>query len=270
LRLSDSSRETPVLFVDFDGVLYQWCSAVAGAADTLGLIRSRKLPHLYLTNPTSKCRSSLLEKFKQLGIKAEAKDIFTPIIAASEWLNNRELKRVVFFVPENALTEFDGFEQLDYRTATSVDGILIGVVGDEWGYAKLNLVFGILMADPRPVLIAFGLTRLWQAADCLRLDLAPFLKALECASSSESEVLGKPSLAFFESALGLLNAEAKNAIMIGDDIVGDIEGAQKAGIPAILVKTGKYREPDLSGVIKPDVVLDSLAHLPPWWADNIP
>ena len=99
--------------------------------------------------------------------------------------------------------------------------------------------------------------------------MAPFVKALECASSSESEVLGKPSLAFFESALGLLNAEAKNAIMIGDDIVGDIEGAQKAGIRAILVKTGKYREQDLRGDIKPDAVLDSIANLPTWWADNI-
>ena len=77
------------------------------------------------------------------------------------------------------------------------------------------------------------------------------------------------TLKHFESALGLLNAEANNAIMIGDDIVGDIEGAQKAGIPAILVKTGKYREQDLSGDIKPDVVLDSIANLPTWWADNI-
>jgi len=265
----DYSCEKQVLLIDLDGVIYQGDSAVAGAVDTVAWIKSRNIPHLYVTNTTSKCRNSLLDKFNQLGIKAEAKDIFTPIIAASEWLNNRKLKRVVFFVPENSLTEFDGFEQLDYRTATSVDAIVIGDLGDEWSYAKLNQAFRMLMADPRPVLIALGLTRFWQAADGLRLDVAPFVKALEYASSSESVVLGKPSLAFFESALGLLNAEANNAIMIGDDIVGDIEGAQKAGIRAILVKTGKYRERDLNAQIRPDAILDSIADLPAWWEEYI-
>ena len=176
--MSDSSRETPVLLIDLDGVLYQGGSAVAGAADTIAWINSRKVPHLYVTNTTSKCRDSLLDKFNQLGIKAEANDIFTPIVAASEWLHNRQLKRVIFFVPENALTEFDGFEQLDYSTATSVDAIVIGDLGDEWSYTKLNQAFRMLMAEPRPVLIALGLSRFLQFAEGLRLDLAPFFKAL--------------------------------------------------------------------------------------------
>ena len=57
--------------------------------------------------------------------------------------------------------------------------------------------------------------------------------------------------------------------MIGDDIVGDIEGAQAAGIRSILVKTGKFREQDLQGKIKPDILLDSIADLPGWWIDNV-
>jgi len=265
----DYSRGKPVLLIDLDGVLYQGDSAVAGAADTIAWINARKIPHLYVTNTTSKSRGSLLDKFERLGIKAEVKDIFTPIIAASQWLNNRRLKRIVFFVTKNALEEFRGFESLDYGTTTSVDAIVIGDLGGEWTYTKLNQAFRLLMSEPGPVLIALGLTRFWQADDGLRLDVAPFVKALEYASSCESVVLGKPSLAFFESALGLLSAEAKNAIMIGDDIVGDIEGAQKAGMRAILVKTGKYRERDLSSQIRPDAILDSIANLPAWWEENI-
>jgi phospholysine phosphohistidine inorganic pyrophosphate phosphatase len=261
--------EKPVLLVDLDGVIYQGGDAIAGAVDTINWIHSSVIPHLYVTNTTSKSRGSLLDKFNQIGFDAQVNDIFTPIVAASQWLNRRRLKRIVFFVPENALAEFEGFQQLDYRTAELVDAIVLGDLGEEWTYPKLNQAFRLLMAEPRPVLIALGLTRFWQAADGLRLDVAPFVKALEYASSSESEVLGKPSLAFYESALGLLNAKAKNAIMVGDDIVGDIEGAQKAGMRAILVKTGKYREQDVKGDIKPDVVLDSIANLPTWWAENI-
>ena len=257
------------MLIDLDGVVYQGGRVIAGAADTIAWINSSKIPHLYVTNTTSQSRKSLLEKFNQFGIKAAAEDIFTPIIAASQWLHDRQLKRIVFLVTENAITEFEGFDQLDSSTATSVDAIVIGDLGEEWSYSRLNQAFRLLMTEPRPVLIALGLTRFWQAADGLRLDVAPFVRALECASSSESEVLGKPSLAFFESALKLLKAQAKNAIMIGDDIVGDIQGAQKAGMRAILVKTGKYRKRDLNSEIRPDVILDSIANLPDWWVENV-
>jgi HAD superfamily hydrolase (TIGR01458 family) len=259
----------PVLLIDLDGVVYQGGRVIAGAADTIAWINSSQIPHLYVTNTTSQSRNTLLEKFNQFGIKAAAEDIFTPIIAASQWLHDRQLKRIVFFVTENAISEFEGFDRLDSSTAISVDAIVIGDLGEEWSYSRLNQAFRLLMTEPRPVLIALGLTRFWQASDGLRLDVAPFVRALECASSSESEVLGKPSLAFFESALKLLKAQAKNAIMIGDDIVGDIQGAQKAGMRAILVKTGKYRKRDLNGEIRPDVILDSIANLPEWWVENI-
>jgi ribonucleotide monophosphatase NagD (HAD superfamily) len=54
--------------------------------------------------------------------------------------------------------------------------------------------------------------------------------------------------------------------MVGDDIETDIAGAQLAGMQAALVRTGKFRELDLEGSIKPDAVLDSVADLPAWWA----
>jgi ribonucleotide monophosphatase NagD (HAD superfamily) len=56
--------------------------------------------------------------------------------------------------------------------------------------------------------------------------------------------------------------------MIGDDIRGDVEGAQQAGIRGLLVKTGKFQPMDLSGDIRPDAVLTSVAELPDWWRVN--
>ena len=56
--------------------------------------------------------------------------------------------------------------------------------------------------------------------------------------------------------------------MIGDDIRGDIGGAQSAGIRGLLVRTGKFRPRDLPGEIQPDGVIDSIASLPEWWAEH--
>jgi phospholysine phosphohistidine inorganic pyrophosphate phosphatase len=55
--------------------------------------------------------------------------------------------------------------------------------------------------------------------------------------------------------------------MVGDEIRGDVQGAQQAGLRAALVKTGKFQSRDLQCGVQPDVVLDSVASLPAWWQD---
>ena len=51
--------------------------------------------------------------------------------------------------------------------------------------------------------------------------------------------------------------------MIGDDINSDVGGAQVAGLKAVLVRTGKYRQAYAeASAIKPDYVIDSIADLP--------
>jgi ribonucleotide monophosphatase NagD (HAD superfamily) len=121
------------------------------------------------------------------------------------------------------------------------------------------------MTEPRPRLVALGMTRYWHAGDGLRLDVAPFVVALEYASGVEPIVLGKPAMPFFEMALAELGTPAKETWMIGDDIRGDIGGCQNSGLRGVLVQTGKYRQGDLEQGIRPDAVLGSIAELPTWW-----
>jgi phospholysine phosphohistidine inorganic pyrophosphate phosphatase len=53
--------------------------------------------------------------------------------------------------------------------------------------------------------------------------------------------------------------------MVGDDIRTDVEGAQRAGLTGVLVRTGKFTPADLDGDVSPDAVLASVAELPGWW-----
>ncbi|MFV2031112.1 MAG: TIGR01458 family HAD-type hydrolase [Gammaproteobacteria bacterium] len=269
MALNEPVKAKPALLIDLDGVLYQGDSAIAGASETMDWVKAENIPYLYLTNTTSVSRKSLLEKFDQLGIEAEAEDIFTPIIATSQWLGARKMRRGVLFVTKNALPDFSGIDIIGPDTESRVDAVVVGDLGEGWDFFTLNRAFRLLMREPKPVLIALGMTRYWAAADGLRLDVAPFVKALEFASDTQAQVIGKPSPAFYESALSLLECEPGNALMIGDDIVGDIEGAQSAGLRSILVKTGKFREQDLQGSIKPDALLDTIADLPAWWAEKL-
>jgi len=97
--------------------------------------------------------------------------------------------------------------------------------------------------------------------------VAPFVVALEHATGKKAKVLGKPSREFFLAGVAKLGLEAGDVLMVGDDIRTDVEGARGAGLKGALVKTGKFREADLSADARPDLVLDSVASLPgcgPW------
>jgi HAD superfamily hydrolase (TIGR01458 family) len=143
--------------------------------------------------------------------------------------------------------------------------VVLGDLGEGWDFHTLNRAFRLLMAETRPALVALGMTRYWRAADGLRLDVAPYVKALEHASGARAVVLGKPAPEFFRAGLARVDCPAGEAVLIGDDIVGDVQGAQRVGLQGVLVRTGKFRVSDLAGEIRPDAVLDSIADFPAWW-----
>ena len=257
------------LLIDLDGVIYQGDRLVDGALQSLAWLKQRQIPHLFVTNTTSCSRAALLEKFTALGFEAQLEELMTPIVAANQWLKVRQMHRIAAFVTADASCDFSGVEIVSPGCDQAVDAIVIGDLGDAWDYQRLNRAFRLLMQEARPQLIALGMTRYWRSQDGLRLDVAPFIKALEHAASCEACVVGKPAAAFFAASLDLLHCAAEQAFMIGDDIVGDIGAAQACGIRGIQVRTGKFRKADLLGDIKPFALLDSIADLPAWWEQTV-
>ena len=252
------------LLIDLDGVLYVGDAALPGAIPAIGWLQDVGLPHLFLTNTTSRPRSAIIEKLADLGFKTTAERILTPPVAAASWLRAAQLERVALFVPEATRSEFEAFDVVDADKA-QVDAVVVGDLGEGWSFATLNQAFRLLMQTPQPRLIALGMTRYWQAPDGLRLDTAPFVMALSHAAGVEPLVLGKPAEAFYTAACATLGCSAGEVLMIGDDIRTDVGGAQDAGLAGVLVRTGKFREDDLGGGIQPLAVLDSIADLPDWW-----
>ena len=140
--------------------------------------------------------------------------------------------------------------------------VVIGDLGELWNFRTLNRAFRLLHHNPEAVLIALGMTRYWLADEGISLDVAPFVAALSHAAGREPRVFGKPAAEFFRAATARLGMAPKDVWMIGDDIHADIGGAQQAGLKGVLVRTGKFREADLDGAVRPDQVLNSVADLP--------
>jgi len=221
--------------------------------------------HRFVTNTSSKPRRSLVERLCRLGLSASAEQIFAPPVAARDYLAARGATPVALFVPDATREDFEGLECLRETAEHGARSVVIGDIGEAWNFTTLNRAFRLLMAEPRPILIALGMSRYAQGDTGLVLDVAPFIKALEYAAECEAVVMGKPAKAFFEAALRVLGAKPTETVMIGDDIHSDVAGAQAAGLTGILVRTGKFRTADLDGAVRPDVVLGSVADLPGWW-----
>jgi HAD superfamily hydrolase (TIGR01458 family) len=254
-----------ILF-DLDGVIYNAEQPIAGAAETVAWARQRRIPYLFVTNTTSRPRAALTAKLARLGIAAAPTDeILTPAAAAVEWLRSQAPGKLALFLKPEAQGEFAALPQIDADAETGAEYVVIGDLGSDWTYATLNRAFRLLHHNQRAVLLALGMTRFWQAPGGISLDVAPFVAALEHATGRQAVVLGKPAAPFFQAAAARLNLSPEQLLMIGDDVVGDIGGAQRAGLRGGLVKTGKYRPHDAEGEIHPDALLDSVAALPAWW-----
>jgi len=258
---------TGILF-DLDGVFYQNGQPINGGAKTLEWVRRQTIPHLFVTNTSSKPRAAIVDKLAGFGIKTDAEHILTPPIAAANWLQSQfKNPCLALYVSEATKVDFSDLKIAEPGSAR-IDAVIIGDLGTAWTFDLINTAFQQLMVSPAPPLIALGLTRYWQTANGLQLDVGPFVKALEYATGHEARVCGKPSPSFFEAAAKQLQLEANQLIMIGDDIQGDIGGAQMAGLKALQVRTGKFREADLQQGITPDAIINSIADLPDWWEQH--
>jgi ribonucleotide monophosphatase NagD (HAD superfamily) len=79
----------------------------------------------------------------------------------------------------------------------------------------------------------------WPTAAGPAMDAGGYVAALEYAAEAQATVVGKPSPEIFRAALGLVGARPADAVMVGDDLVSDLEPAAAVGLRTCLVRTGK-------------------------------
>jgi phospholysine phosphohistidine inorganic pyrophosphate phosphatase len=253
-----------ILF-DMDGVLYNGERLIPGAAETVRWVQRNETPHLFVTNTSSRSGLDLVEKLGGFGIEVVERQILTPAGAAVEWLRTAPPGPIALFVRPAARRDFAGLPCLPEDSDGEAAYVVVGDLGERWDYRTLNRAFRLLHHNPETKLLALGMTRYWMAADGISLDVAPFVAALQHATGKGPLVFGKPAERFFGAAADRLGFERSEVLMVGDDIEADVGGAQGAGLKAALVKTGKFRPADLEGAIRPEVVFESVAGLPPWW-----
>ncbi|KAL9846676.1 phospholysine phosphohistidine inorganic pyrophosphate phosphatase isoform 2-T2 [Geothlypis trichas] len=232
------ARAVRGLLLDVNGVLYDSGAGggvpIAGSVEAVRRIKASGLKLQLCTNETQATRESFARKLRALGFDIAVSQVTAPAPAACHLLRERSL-RPHLLVHHDLVPEFAEVDK------TNPNCVVLGDAAENFTYANLNEAFRLLIGMEKPVLISLGKGRYYKETDGLKLDVGAYMKALEYACDIQAEVVGKPSKRFFESALAELGVPPEQAIMIGDDIVNDVGGAQQCGMRALQVRTGKYR-----------------------------
>ncbi|MBS1141230.1 MAG: HAD-superfamily subfamily hydrolase, hypothetical 2:HAD-superfamily hydrolase, subfamily [Proteobacteria bacterium] len=238
------------VLIDLAGVLHTGDDALPGAVRALNRLRASGLPLRFLTNTTRTPSNILFTKLQRMGFTLAASEIQTAALAARTLVRSRGLRPLWLVHPEIA-------EEMG-ASAPDPDVVVLGDMGDHLTYPILNHAFRLLMQGLP--LMAMARNRYFMEPDGLSLDMGAFVTGLEYSAGIKAEITGKPAPAFFNAALAELGIAPAEAVLIGDDLSDDIGGAQAAGIPGILVRTGKYRAgDDAKQDIRPAAVYDDFS-----------
>jgi HAD superfamily hydrolase (TIGR01458 family) len=252
-----ASLDVDGLLLDIDGVLVTSWQALPGAIETVEMLRAHGVPLRLITNTTTHTREALAGTLAGAGFAIAPDEIATAVTATASYLQAEHPGAGVF-----VLSDGDPGEDLGAVRIVDVEDADVVVLGggcDDFSYDAMNRVFR--RVHEGAAFVAMHRNLYWRTTDGLQLDGGAFVAALEAATGVVPAVCGKPSPAFFASALAMLGVAPPRVAIVGDDVVNDVTGAQEAGLAGVLVRTGKFRPDDVDRG-EPDAVVDSLADVP--------
>ncbi len=250
------------ILLDIDGVLHVSGEAIGGAREAVRRLRADGHRLRFVTNNTTTPRSRLADELRALGFELDDAELQTTVVAAARALAG---KRVLALTMAAVLDDLEGVELV----GEDAEAVLVGGADETaetyrvFSYPNLARAFHEL--DGGADLYCLHKNRWWQTSRGPLLDSGCFVAGLEYAADTEAHVVGKPSGAYFATALEALDASPELTWMVGDDIDADVAGAQRFGLKTALVRTGKFRPDALErSPVTPDALLSSVADLPDW------
>lgn len=223
--------------MDMDGVLYRGNNAQPGLREFFDFLDQSSIKYLLVTNNSTMSSADYHVKLAKMGVDVPADLIVTSSAATAQWVRKTAPEGAgVFVVGEQALreallTEDGRYHWDDQNPRFVVQGADFHLVYESVRKACLLIrkgaQFVVTNADP-----------VFPSEEGLIPGAGSIGALLRTATGQDPFVVGKPEPTMYMMALEQLGASLDNAVMIGDNLVTDIEGANRLGMKTVLTLEG--------------------------------
>ena len=211
---------------------------VRGAPEALASLRERGVPFVLVTNNTKLPSEDFRRYLKAQGFVFSDDQYLDPLMVLTKRLP--PCPAAAYGSPQFLSL----LKRLGYTLDTDApEAVLIGIKPDFTNDEYAEMIEAV-MGGAKPV--GMHETSVYAKNGRRYPGVGAILKMVAFATGRPYEVVGKPSRAFYETALSMLSAQGANvaaneAEMISDDLFGDLVGAKRMGMATTLVLSGKIR-----------------------------
>ena len=255
-----------LVLADLDGVVYKGAGAIPYAVESINAIDD-SVRVAYITNNASRTDASVATHLTELGLHVSAEDVVTSPQAAVTLLKGLVPAGSTILVVggDGVVDELTKAGFTVTRSALDNPAAVIQGFAPEVGWLHLAEAAFALNGDGTTGDLPWVATNTDWTIPQAR-GTAPgngtLVSAVHTAIGRLPIVAGKPEVAIFREAMTRFGTDA--ALMIGDRLDTDILGANRAGIPSLLVLTGIDRAKQVLGAVpdeRPTYIVDDLRQL---------
>ncbi|WP_331775270.1 HAD-IIA family hydrolase [Sulfurospirillum sp. 1612] len=246
-------------FIDVQGTLLDDIDRkpIPGACEFIAHLNQEKIPYVVVTNNTKIKSDVFHQHLCDLGLDIPAKNYLDPFMVLKKNIKERDV--AVFGADEFVKT----LSAMGFDTQTKNPKAMLIASKKDFSSDDYAAMIETALHDVN--IIGMHATSIYAKDGKRYPGVGAILEMLRYATSKDYRVIGKPSPAFYNEALGLLQEQSKQEMtfkevtMISDDAIGDLCGIKELGSQTILVLSGKCQSIDEIKPIKDyidDVVLD--------------
>lgn len=250
------------IILDMDGVLWKGSQPLADLPSVFDWIHNRGWKVLGMTNNSTRTPAHYLSKLKSFGVDLEPWQVINSSEATADYLKEIHPQGgYVFAVGErgllSALSDM-GFIPLEEEGREPL--AVVAGMDRELTYRKIERAAWYVQ-DGIPF-IGTNPDKTYPTPQGLAPGAGVVLAAIEAASGTSPQIIGKPNRRMYQAALDRLDCSPKEALVVGDRLETDILGAHHAGCRSALVLSGVSSREDLQGWSPaPDMVAEDVESL---------
>jgi NagD protein len=221
-------------FIDVQGTLIDDINKqpINGAVEFIDTLNKKDIPYVVITNNTKENSEIFLQDLKTKGLNI--KNYIDPFFILKDVVKS---KKVAAFGTDEFLNVL---QQMDYKLDfEDFETLIVSIKKDYTNEDYASMIECAIKTDD---LVGMHETSIYSKDSKRYPGVGAIMSMIKFAVNKEYEVVGKPSLQFFEKAKDLINIDFKDITVISDDMIGDLLGACNLNMETCLVLSGKIKD----------------------------